>query len=148
MLSRYQWFTRFSERRLEWALAIYTLFFGLFLILPPASMNTRSFTAALAFMPEIAWGAVYSVVGVIHNIALHINGRAAWTPFARLLALFLNSQVFLGLALGVGTSNPWSTGVFTYAFFGIGFCGAAIYTAAVDCGREFKIWQARNDTLR
>lgn len=148
MLSRIMWFTHYPERKLEWTLAIYTLFFGLFLILPAMSMNTRSFTAALAFMPEPAWGAAYIVVGIIHNIALHINGRAAWTPFARLLALFLNSQVFLGLALGVGTSNPWSTAVFTYGFFAAGFCGAAIFTAAVDCGREFKIWQARHDTTR
>lgn len=148
MLSRYQWFTRFSERRLEWALAIYTLFFGLFLILPPASMNTRSFTAALSFMPEWKWGLLYAAVGVLHNAALHVNGRAAWTPFARLGALFLNSQAFLGLALGIARANPWSTGVFTYAFFGIGFCGAAIYTAALDCGREIKIWQARHDAER
>lgn len=144
MLSRIPWFTSYSTRKLEWLMAIYTLYFGLAISLPPQSMTSSSFDSAISIMPEWGWGAAYVMVGVGHNIALHINGRAPWTPFARLFALFLNSQVFLALALGIAQSIPWGTGVFTYGFFAVGFCGAAIYTAAQDCGRELKIWQARH----
>lgn len=145
MLSRIPWFTAYATRKLEWLMALYTLYFGLALTLPARSMNTPSFDTVLGILPEWGWGAAYIAVGFAHNLALHVNGRAAWTPFARLFALFLNSQVFLALTLGIAQSNPWGTAVFTYGFFAVGFCGAAIYTAAQDCGRELKIWQARND---
>lgn len=147
MLSRFPWFTAYSTRKLEWLLAIYTLYFGTMISLPPHSMSAASFKSALLIMPEWAWGLIYIVVGVLHNLALHVNGRAAWTPFARLAALFLNSQVFLGLALGIAQVNPWSTGVFTYGFFAFGFCGAAFYTAGLDCGREVKIWRAQHGRI-
>ena len=114
------------------------------LCLPVPSMTSIGFTVALDLMPEWAWGAIYVAVGIVHNLALHVNGRAAWTPFARVAALLLNSQVFFALALKIAEVNPWSTGVFTYGFFAFGFCGVAIFTAAYDCGREIKIWRKRN----
>lgn len=144
MLSKVPWFTRYNERRLEWLLAFYTLFFGLMISLPPQSMTSNGFTVALALMPEWAWGAIYVAVGIVHNLALHVNGRAAWTPFARVAVLVLNSQVFFALAIKIAEVSPWSTGVFTYGFFSFGFCGAAIFAAAYDCGREIKIWRKRN----
>lgn len=144
MLSRIPWFTHYTNRKLEWLLAIYTLGFGLFLLMPEASMNSRGFDSSLALMPETGWGITYTIVGALHNLALHVNGRGAWTPFGRLAALTLNSQVFLTLTLGILDSNPWSSGVYTYAFFSLGFCGAAIYTAALDCGREIKVWRSRH----
>lgn len=147
MFRNVSWFTHYNQRRLEWLLAFYTLFFGVMISMPPTSMGSFGFTNALALMPETAWGLTYAVVGIVHNLALHVNGRAAWTPFARLAALALNSQVFLALALGVASVNPWSTGVFTYGFFAIGFCGAAIFAAAYDCGREIKIWRTRHGGL-
>lgn len=144
MLSRYPWFTRYKDRKLEWLLAFYTLWFGACVSLPPHSMSSPSFEDALAIAPEWAWGLVYSVVGIVHIISLHVNGRGWWTPFARLFALFLNSQVFLALTLGLAQQNPWGTGPITYSFVAFGFCGAAFYSAALDCGHEIKIWRARN----
>ena len=144
MLSKVPWFTRWPDRKLEWALAFYTLFFGIMLCLPVPSMTSIGFTVALELMPEWAWGAIYVAVGIVHNLALHVNGRAAWTPFARVAALLLNSQVFFALALKIAEVSPWSTGVFTYGFFAFGFCGVAIFTAAYDCGREIKIWRKRD----
>lgn len=138
------WFTHFDRRKCEWLLALYTLGFGVWLLLPVDSMSPVSFDRALGFMAEARWGAIYAAVGTCHCWALHVNGRAAWTPFGRLGAVFLNSQVFLAITLGVYPSNPWGTGVFTYGFLGIGFCGVCMVSAAVDCGREVKVWRIRN----
>lgn len=138
------WFTHYRTRRLEWSLATYTLFFGLALLLPWPSMASLSFLTVLGLMSETSWGLVYTAVGLCHMMSLHINGRAAWTPFARLAALFLNSQVFLALAVGLMPANPLGTGVLTYGFMAVGFCGPAMAAAAFDCGREYKIWRGRN----
>lgn len=138
------WFTSFGKRKLEWMLAIYTLGFGIWLLLPATSLNPSSFANALYFMDEGTWGAIYAIVGAFHLFALHVNGRAAWTPFGRLGAVTLNSQVFLAITVGVFPSNPWGSGVFTYGFLGIFFCGVCVISAAMDCGNEYKIWRARN----
>ena len=139
------WFTHFRMRRLEWLLAIYTVFFGAALMLPPVSMASGSFVWLLAAMPESTWGALYFIVGTLHAMALHVNGRAAWTPFARLAALTLNSQVFLAMALYLTKSNPFGTGVITYGFIAIGFCGTCIAAAAYDCGKEIAIWRGQRN---
>lgn len=136
-----RWFTHYPQRRLEWLLALYTVWFGGMLCLPVPSMNPDSFIGALSYMSETSWGVAYVMVGLLHNVALHINGRAAWTPFARLAALALNANVFLAMALSLMPVNPVDTGVLTYGFIAIGFCGAAIWSAAQDCGREVKIWR-------
>ena len=140
-----KWFTHFSGRRLEWCLAIYTVTFGVWIALPSESMSSPGFRSALSLMTEREWGALYIVVGMIHNIALHVNGRAAWTPFARVGAVFLNGQVFLAMALAIAQSSPWSSGVLTYGFFSTFFCGVALIAAAQDCGRELRIWKERRD---
>lgn len=143
MLSRFPWFTNYPTRKLEWMISIYTLWFGLMLTLPMMSMSAASFIGALRMFGETTWGGIYASVGALHCYALHINGRAAWTPFARLAALFLNANAFLAMALSLAPVNFWGTGVLTYGFMAIGFCGACIYSAAQDCGKEVKIWRAR-----
>ena len=139
------WFTHFRIRRLEWSLAVYTLAFGLFLMLPAVSFATTGYHGVLGYLSEFNWGLLYCLTGVLHNVALHVNGRASWTPFARLLTLFLNSQVFLAMAFAFAQSNPWGSGVFTYGAVGCLFCMIALVAAAEDCGREFKIWKEARD---
>ncbi len=143
-----RWFTHYAQRRLEWLLALYTVWFGGMLCLPPLSMSSASFEGALSLMSETSWGVTYVVVGLIHNVALHVNGRAAWTPFARLCALTLNANVFLAMCLSLIPVNPVGTGVLTYGFVAVGFCGAAIWGAAQDCGRELKIWRRSKNAGR
>lgn len=140
----FAWMTHFERRRLEWTLAVYTLYFGIGLLMPAQSMSSSTFVGTLSLMSELGWGVAYSVVGVIHMVALHINGRAAWTPFARLAVLAFNSQVFLALCLSLVPANPWGTGVMTYGAIAIGFCGVAIIAAAQDCGKEIAIWRRRD----
>lgn len=135
------WFTHYESRKLEWSISIYTLIFGLALMLPPSSMSTAGYSPVLALLPERGWGMLYTTVGAAHMVALHINGRGAWTPFTRLAALTINSQVFLAMSLSFAASNPYGTAVITYGSLGMLFCGMAIWAAALDCGREIAIWQ-------
>lgn len=138
------WFTAFDRRKLEWGIAGYTIYFGGGLLLPVLSMSHRNYSDVLTIMSEGQWGATYLSVGVFHSLSLHVNGRAAWTPFARLASLFLTSQVFLSIALGLFEASGISAGFLTYSYFTVGFCGIAIASAAHDCGREYKIWRSRH----
>lgn len=144
MLSRVMWFTHYRARKLEWSISLYTVLFGLWVLIPPRSMATSGYSPVLAMLPEWGWGLVYAITGSLHMIALHVNGRGWWTPFARLAALIVNSQVFLGLSMAFASSNPYGTAPLTYGAFAIVFCGPAIWTAAVDCGREAAIWRGRH----
>lgn len=135
------WFTHYERRKLEWCIVTYTILFGASLLLPWQSMSSAAFVGVLALATEPMWGVIYLSAGLIHSCALHINGRAAWTPFARLAALILNSQVFLAMALGLAESNPIGTGVINYSLIACIFCGAAVVSAAADCGNELKIWR-------
>lgn len=137
------WFTNFRNRKLEWALSIYSFVFGILLALPPVSFASEGYRGVLSIMPETGWGVVYSLAGLSHCLALHVNGRAAWTPFARLAAVFINSQVFLAMALAFSMQNPWGSGVLTYGALCAIFCLFSGFAAASDCGREWKIWQER-----
>lgn len=136
--------TNYNKRKLEWSLAIYTLWFGGMLMLPPNSMATPAYASVLQHMDETTWGIVYTCVGAAHCTALHINGRAWWTPLVRLAALATNCFVFLGLCMGFAHFDPFSTATLTYGFIGVWFCGAALLTAAEDCGREIAIWRQRH----
>ena len=138
------WFTHYRARRLEWSISIFTVLFGAVLILPAASMATPGYSPVLAMLGEHQWGAVYAMTGLCHMAALHVNGRGAWTPFARLGALFVNSQVLLAMSLGFAQGNLFGTATVTYGSLAVIFCGPAIWTAALDCGREIAIWRGRH----
>lgn len=137
------WFTKFGSRKLEWMISVYTIYFGVLLIIPGDSMGGPNFVKPLQWLPEEQWGFMYTAVGILHAVALHINGRAAWTPFVRAIMLLINSQVFLWLSAGLAQTNPMGTGPHTYGFLAIGFCGVALWSACIDCGREIKTWQCR-----
>lgn len=139
-----EWFTNFTNRKLEWALAIYSLLFGVMIALPPVSFSSENARGVLSIMNETRWGLLYAAAGMAHAVALHVNGRAAWTPFLRISVIFLNSQIFLAMALAFASANVWGTAVLTYGSMCFVFCLIAGHAAALDCGREWKIWNERN----
>lgn len=139
--------TKYASRRLEWCLAGYLLYLGVLLILPPASMSASSFEIALQRAPEYAWGGAFLLGGALYAYALHINGRAAWTPFFRAAATFAGSQLFLSLSLSLIEVQYFGLSVLTYLFMAFGFFGAAFVSAAYDCGVEVKIWRAKHGRL-
>lgn len=135
--------TNWHNRKLEWSLALLTLVFGVWLLHPSQSMSSPSYRRILAFASEEVWAALFVAVGVAHVIALQINGRAAWTPFVRVAAAGLNSQVFFGLALAFAGQAPWLTAVPIYAGLGV-MCLIAMGCAAFECGHEIHHWRQRD----
>ena len=138
------WFTHYRVRRLEWSLSIFTVVFGAVLILPHVSMATPGYSPVLSMLGERDWGLVYAVTGLCHMMALHVNGRGAWTPFARLGALLVNSQVLLAMSLAFAQGNILGTGTITYGGLAVIFCGPAIWSSALGCGNEIAIWRGRD----
>ena len=138
------WFTHYRARRLEWSLSIFSALFGLVLVLPHTSMATTEYSPVLSVLGERGWGAIYATAGLCHMMALHVNGRGAWTPFARLAALFINSQVLLTMSLAFAQGNVLGTATITYGSLAVIFCGPAIWSAALDCGNEIAIWRGKN----
>lgn len=146
MLSRFKWFTKYNERKLEFGIAFYTFGLGLWLAIPGLSFTgSAGFAGVTSIMSESAWSTLFVLVGALHVYSLHINGRAAWTPFARLASLLCSSAIIFNLAFGFWLNTPLSSGVYNYGFMAFGFCGMAIVAAAKDCGREIAIYRSRKD---
>lgn len=139
------WLSHFETRRLEWCIALYTVYFGAMLMLPPESMAATDFIYVLFIMDEFWWGVCYALIGAGNCLALHINGRAAWTPFARFFAIFMNAQIFLAMGLAMGRTFLWGAGTLTYLAIAFLFCGVALRSAATDCGRELSIMRRRRE---
>lgn len=137
-------FTNFSNKRLEWCLALYCVWIGTGMLLPPVTLGATTFRVALQYATETGWGGTFLASGILHMFALHINGRAAWTPFLRAAALAVSSQTFLAFALSLAPVSMFGMSFLTYLFFAIVFCGVAFSSAAFDCGREIKIWRMRH----
>lgn len=137
MFSRWPWFTHFKERRLEFITAVYTVATGAFLALPVTSMNTSVGVAhATEFMAERVWAGVFVALGLASLWALHVNGRAAWTPHARLATSGLSMLAFAALASAFLAAQPQSLGVCAYALSAFLFCGNCVLSAARDVGQE------------
>lgn len=132
-------FTNYNKRKLEWGLAFYTLLYGIFLLFPFVSMASPAYIAVLSILTETQWGFVYVLTGVLHIIALHINGKRWWTPFARLSVLFLNTQAYMCLFLGFLKVSLFSTAVINYGLIVFVLFIPAMLTAAKDCGHEIAI---------
>lgn len=135
-------FTYYQKRKMEWFLAIYTAVYGLALFAPHESMKHPGYTSVIDMMSELHWACLFTVTGVLHMAALHVNGRAAWTPFARLIVLFVNAQVLTAFAVAFIPLGVFSTAVVNYSLLALLGCYPAMWFAAKDCGAELAIMQA------
>ena len=81
MLSRFPWFTKFPDRKLEWWVSLHTFGFGLWLAMPGASFTgSRGFDGVNSLMSEGWWSITFLVIGAVHAQSLHINGRGSLDP--------------------------------------------------------------------
>ena len=78
------------------------------------AMSTRAYAGVLDTASPMQWGVAWVVLAAIHRFAIHINGRAWWTPFLRLAALSLHLFIALSFFLGFLTTVPESTAVVSY----------------------------------
>lgn len=113
---------RYSTRALEAHLACIDIVFGLLVCLPFwNTLEANIYRPLLQFIPnEWFWGLLLVVRGVIHLVALRINGAAWWTPFLR-AAASISSAVFFGaLAFVLTWADPFTPGlVFTISVMSV-----------------------------
>lgn len=114
----------FERRKLEVFFAMTTAGFGLFLLLPAASLSTPSTQVIAAMAPERAWGGLFLTNGLMHCVWLAVNGGRWWSSIVRYFSALGSAILYLTWAGCFYSYNPFSTGVFTYAALAVGaiFC--------------------------
>ncbi len=88
------WHPLLAQRRLEWWLAAYTVFWGVFLVSFPDALSGSSYVVMRIWLPASAWGCVAAVIGMFHLWALYINGRRYWSAYVRVFATAATAAVF------------------------------------------------------
>lgn len=139
MFSRWKWFSSYSTRKLEWGVSVQMAGFGAFFLLPPISLRgSLGLEAAQELMDEASWGVLFLSLGCASMWFLHVDGRAAWTPFARMasmlgciLALVVFSHGFL----------PWSPGAYWFLSSAFLLFGNGFLAASRDAGQEIRFWR-------
>lgn len=116
-----------DNRRLDWYLAWVGLAYGLHLLRPGASMDGAGHVLLTAWMSEWSWGALTTLVSVLHVVALVINGGQGWTPYARALINVGGWIVWGFVALGFWRVDDLTTALVPYASFALAhlYCGVA-----------------------
>ena len=100
------WHPMLAQRRLEWWLAAYTIFWGLFLVALPDPLVGSPYTVMRIWAPAPVWGCATAAVGLFHIWALYINGRRHWSAYIRAAATACNAAVFT-LALAAVVAAVW-----------------------------------------
>ena len=122
---------RFRNRNLEWWLAATTAGLGMFIGLGDSSMSSPAYQQLLSWFSEEMWATFFTLTGVLHLIALAINGQAWWTPLVRSVMSAVNGTVFTLFAAGFYALNPDTTAVFSYSAFAVA-AFVCFYKAAKD----------------
>lgn len=113
---------RYSTRALEAHLSCIDIMFGLIIIMPFwNTLEQAVYRPMLTFVPhESFWGSLLIVRGLVHIVALRINGAAWWTPFLRAAASLFSGVFFAGLAVVLTWADPFVPGlVFTVAILNV-----------------------------
>lgn len=134
----------FRKRAIEWGFALFTLGFGMWLIMPGVSMRGLAFENIRHVMAERDWALWFIFTGTSHLMSLWVNGRRDWTPFVRVGMSILAIIPYAILGGGFFLYNPVSTAVFTYWF---GCCGAGlvcVYCATKDAVHAVEIRRLGN----
>ena len=127
---------------MEWWFAGVTCAFGLWLAPPWVSMSTPAYSYLLWWLAEHEWAIMFGLTGAAHMMALYVNGRCWWTPFARTAMLVINAMCYG--AFGVGFMvEYWPTSA-TYTY-GVAMPAAAlicIFYAVKDCVHALEVRNA------
>lgn len=89
-------------------MALYTFFWGLFVMLPFESFDSLRFTFLLSVMPEVAWGFVAACVGYVMLIGVlqHSFNSLSRGSFVGFIHWFI---IAVGYFIGDWTSTGWLT---------------------------------------
>lgn len=116
-------------RRLNYALALFMVAYGAFLIFPAASMDERQHTLLLRYGSELFWGCAIFLVGSLQLVAVRINGGGGWTPYARMATNYIASITWVAVAMGYGAVDPWGTAVANYTLISLAHVYCAVLGA-------------------
>ncbi|MFE8106903.1 hypothetical protein [Sphingomonas melonis] len=104
----------FRERAPEWVLAFIQTGWGATLLLPGETFNRPFFRPLAAIAPEMTWGTVVAVAGMIRLAALYINGSRQETPVVRQACSLVSMLIWAMLTMGAMTAEWRSPAVFNY----------------------------------
>lgn len=114
---------RYATRSLEAYLAVMDILFGVLVVLPMwDTMEPGIYARLLDIIPnEAVWGAILAGRGLLHAIALRINGRAWWTPFARAACSGISAIFWCLFLVAILSAHPFVPGlVFSLAVVNVG----------------------------
>lgn len=133
----------YRRRHAELFVALGAAAIGYWLIRPEISMATPSYADLLETAAESTWGAVFLVNGLIHALALQINGHRWWTPFIRLFACAYSAALYGAFIVGFWVIVPDSTAIPTYTVLGFGMAASCTWQAFIDCRTAMRLRHAR-----
>lgn len=128
----------FKSRKMEWWYAFITLGFGIWLSFPQDAMATRAYTQLVGWMPEDDWAKMFGLTGLIHLLALYINGSRWWTPLLRFTVLVINALAYAVISAGFWAFYWPTTATYTYAAISIGGM-VCVYAAAWDATHAVRV---------
>ena len=112
---------RRQDRPLEWFLAGLSIFWGVTALMTPGVVALSPVLLIAEDLGTPPMAALSMALGVIHMVALLVNGTATWTPFVRLLATASNAGLFAWIAMMALSASPLGPSAMNYAFFASGF---------------------------
>lgn len=131
--------THIERRKLEIFVGLGTLGFGLFILLPAVQMGTPAYYALINALAEWQWGVLFASVGAAHLMAVAVNGRRWWTPFARAWMCAVTSMIYALFAAGFLAVSPDTTAIYTYSGHAIA-AAWCFYYAAHDAAEVWGAW--------
>lgn len=126
------------NRTIEWQHAIMMILLGIGLLFPMQSMTSAAFAPMVAIMPELIWGVVFLITGVLRVIALYVNGSAPrGSPIARLFGAFVGVSIFSFMTVAFFNALPTALFGVVYSFVMGMFELRVIYNATKDLKHDF-----------
>lgn len=106
---------RFGPRLSEWFVALVTFLWGVVLLLPAATFDGPSWVIFRSIMPELGWGALLMILGLLRLGGLVVNGaRRNVTPYIRVVSAYAGVVLFLGISAGFFFSGVIGTWIAVY----------------------------------
>lgn len=131
---------RVKDRALEWHVAAFTAFFGIWIGAPDTSFGAPHLQAAINLMPEGIWATLFAGIGILHLVALGINGSAWWTPIARAAAAAINLFFFAVLAAEIWEVDHGAAAVAVYFGMVVSSLVTVLFKALRDCFLLRRAW--------
>lgn len=122
-----------KDRPLEWFLAGFSLYWGVATHLAVSAQAYVPCDGPLKPFEESAWANLAGFLGLLHMVALLVNGSMGWTPMARLIVTAANAGFFAWVAALLVPMDLGETGMM-YAYVTVGYLWCA-YVAGQDAAR-------------